>query len=95
MDSNDKETKGKIIQALRSEVKTYDLYLRGEVFGYVIEDQQGNHIDSCWGFFGYDHAKSGLFEYAHNAADCHLESERVECMKAYKEEIGELQMAYC
>ncbi|MFA5375934.1 MAG: hypothetical protein WC455_09345 [Dehalococcoidia bacterium] len=39
---------------LRREVKTYDQYLTGDVYGFVIEgldDEEGN---SCWGFFGMD-----------------------------------------
>jgi hypothetical protein len=86
----------KVIDILNSEVKAYDDYLTGNVYGYIVEDQMGNHIDSCWGFFGYDHAKSGLLEYSQNAADCHLERERIECMKAYQKEWGDIsQLAYC
>jgi len=40
---------------LEAEVETYDQYLREEVYGYVIEDSEGNHIDSCWGFYGKDY----------------------------------------
>jgi len=41
---------------LRSEVETYDQYLRGDVWGVkVFED--GEEIDSCWGFYGYDYAE--------------------------------------
>lgn len=40
------------VNRLREEVKTYDQYLRGEVYGYVIEDPDGEDIDSCWGFYG-------------------------------------------
>lgn len=39
---------------MKGEVKTYDDYLRGNVYGYVVEDAEGNHIDSCWGFFPDD-----------------------------------------
>lgn len=42
-------------KVLEGEVKTYDEYLRGDVYGYVIEDADGNHVDSCWGFYGYDY----------------------------------------
>ena len=38
---------------LLGEVETYDQYLRGNVYGYVIE-KDGDHIDSCWGYFGDD-----------------------------------------
>lgn len=42
----------KILQILRSEVEIYDQYLRGDVYGYRIEDENGEEIDSCWGYFG-------------------------------------------
>lgn len=47
---------GKLTDALVSEVKTYDQYLTGDVWSYVIEDDKGEHIDSCGGFFGHDYA---------------------------------------
>ncbi|MDE4176316.1 hypothetical protein SM764_19070 [Pseudophaeobacter sp. 1A16562] len=36
---------------LRAEIVTYDAYLGGRVYGYVIE-QDGEEIDACWGFVG-------------------------------------------
>ncbi|MHC4619184.1 MAG: hypothetical protein ACYTEQ_15680 [Planctomycetota bacterium] len=44
--------------ALRSEVETYDQFLRGDVWGYIVEDGEGEHIDSCWGFFGEEAAQA-------------------------------------
>jgi len=41
---------------LESEVKTYDMYLRGDVWGYTIYDD-GTEIESCWSFFGHDYCK--------------------------------------
>ena len=41
---------------LRGEVQTYDDALTGNVRGYVVEDAEGEHVDSCWGFYGYDYA---------------------------------------
>lgn len=52
---------------LLAEVETYDEYLRGEVFFGCVEDSEGNHLDSCGGFFGFDYAKEQtkeMFEYA-------------------------------
>ena len=37
---------------LRAEVETYDEFLRGDVYGFVVEDATGEHVDSCWGFYG-------------------------------------------
>jgi hypothetical protein len=37
---------------LENEVTTMDSYLRGEVFGYVVYDAEGQELDSCWGYLG-------------------------------------------
>lgn len=43
---------------LRGEVKTYDQYLQGDVWRYIIEAPDGEILDSCSGFYGFDHCKS-------------------------------------
>jgi hypothetical protein len=48
------------IDCLEAEVKTYDQYLRGEVYGYVISDADGGEVDSCWGFIGMEHMMDEL-----------------------------------
>ena len=40
------------IDLLVAEVSEYDSYLTGEVYGYVIEAPDKEHLDSCWGFIG-------------------------------------------
>lgn len=40
-----------------SEIETYDDYLRGNVYGFILEDNEGNQIDSCFGFYGDDSIK--------------------------------------
>ena len=47
----------KVEEILVNEVKTYDQYLTGDVWGYIIEDDDGEHLDSCWGFFGHDYCE--------------------------------------
>ncbi len=42
--------------SLQSEVRVYDQYLTGEVYGYVVENEAGETVESCWGF--YDEADS-------------------------------------
>ena len=37
-------------KAMESEVEEYDHYLTGQCYGYVVEDADGEEIDSCWGF---------------------------------------------
>lgn len=43
--------KRKTRQLLETEVETFNKYITGDVYGYVIEDSEGNHKDSCWGFY--------------------------------------------
>ena len=58
-----KEIIRKVTDCLESEVKTYDEYLRGDVYGYkvfkVSECSLGHEhreeLDSCWGFYGEEH----------------------------------------
>jgi len=49
---------------LNAEVKTYDQYLRGEVYGFKVIEKNGEESDSCWGFFGTDFEKNGLIDHA-------------------------------
>lgn len=40
---------------IRSEIDTYASYLEGQVFGYVVIDNDTEEVlDSCWGFFDHD-----------------------------------------
>ena len=67
-----KERRKKIEQYLRNEVEVYDDYLTGNVYGYVIEDQQGGHVDSCWGFYpdrGDNRGYSYCLKEAQSSAD--------------------------
>jgi len=45
----------KIHEILRSEVGIYDVYIRGDVIGYEIVNQEEEVIDSCWGYFNLEH----------------------------------------
>lgn len=51
---------------LRAEVKIYDQYLRGEIFGfsvYSLKDGMPVHKNSCGGFFGNSLSENGMIEY--------------------------------
>ncbi len=49
----------KVSGYLRNEVKTYDQYLCGDVYGFRITDEETDEeIESCWGFFGDDYCMS-------------------------------------
>lgn len=45
------------LRVLRGQVETFDQYLRGDVYGYIITDKDGDEVDSCWGFYGIECAE--------------------------------------
>lgn len=51
------------VESLVAEVAVYTQYLEGDVYGFVVEDEEGNVNDSCWGFYGSDPFKNGMSEY--------------------------------
>jgi hypothetical protein len=61
----------KITEYLTSEVQTYSTYIEGGVWGYVIQRGEEcnlghthwEHVDSCWGFYGYDLEESGALDH--------------------------------
>lgn len=49
----------KPLDILEDEIKTLDSFIRGEVYGYKVFDDEGTEVDSCWGFVGdYDYCES-------------------------------------
>lgn len=46
-----------LINILKQEVQTYDQYLTGDVWGYEIYDEEGEFVDSCWGFYGREYCE--------------------------------------
>ena len=62
---------------MEGEMETYNKYVSGEVYGYMIEDEEGEeasdvHLCGCWGFYDKDY----LLEYAKNDIDTYLEEKR-------------------
>jgi hypothetical protein len=43
--------------AAMSLVDTWNQYLSGDVYGYTVTDEDGEQLDSCWGFYGDEDAK--------------------------------------
>ena len=61
------EQREKVEGYLKGEVNTYDQFLRGEVYTYTVQNEDGEIIDGCGGFYGSDHETSGLLDYARGA----------------------------
>lgn len=50
-DKTTKTLRERAADMLNGEVKVYDQYLTGQVYGYEIQDEDGIELNSCWGFF--------------------------------------------
>jgi hypothetical protein len=50
------------MKVLLAEVDTYDNYIRGEVYGYILLDENGEVEDSCNGFIGSDIKTNGILD---------------------------------
>jgi len=49
-------------RVIKGEICEYLAWASGEVYGYIVEDEDGKHIDSCWGFFGDEGRKEAVKE---------------------------------
>jgi hypothetical protein len=70
----DEEVQERTLACLEAGVKTYDQYLRGEVYGYQIEEREPpceccgramdwDVVDSCWRFYGDDWKTNGMADH--------------------------------
>lgn len=59
---NKEEILQKVIKKMESEVEIYGQYVSGEVYGFKILDEEGDVIDSCYGFYGNDFETNGIKE---------------------------------
>lgn len=44
-------------RAAEAKINQWNQYLSGDVWGYVIEDENGKTLESCWGFYGRDYCE--------------------------------------
>lgn len=58
----------KVCRVLQGEVAEYSAYLRGEVYGFIITAPDGEHLDSCWGFYQRDYCEAQAREAAERQA---------------------------
>jgi len=87
-----KERLKKLEAALESDIKVYDNFLSGEVYGYVIKDPDGNDVDdgSCWNWYGDD--VKGEDSYAVKEAKSSIDHEIKRRENAAKPENNPAQM---
>lgn len=65
-----KKTTERVLGVLRAEVEVYGQYLTGDIYGFQLykheegqEPDEGEELDSCWGFYGSDPEENGMVEY--------------------------------
>ena len=74
----------KVTNILEGEIKTYDQYLTGDIYGYkifkVTECELGHEhkeeLDSCWGFYGEEECMTeaeGIVDYYQKPKQIELE----------------------
>lgn len=68
-ESEDMEPEAWRRKQLVGEVEEYNLFLTGQVYYFVIEDEDGETLDSCGGFLGDEYVKEAANEAAEACAD--------------------------
>jgi hypothetical protein len=58
-----KKLRERVSGILEGEVETYTQYLEGEIYGFQIVDEEGEVVDSCYGFYGTDFLTNGMLDY--------------------------------
>ena len=74
------------IKVMQGEIETYDQYLRGDIYGYVIDGPDEENIDSCWGFYtdengNYDYCigeAKGVIDHITKKAQEEIEKKRLQ-----------------
>ena len=76
-----KTVRQRAIDLLEAEVKEYDQFLTGDVWGYIVEDGEPDQ-DSCCGFYGYDYCVEQAKEAANHIVERRRKS-KLEKAKAF------------
>ena len=75
------ELRTKILSYLDGEVETFNQYLNNDVYGFTIEDEEGNVLESVGGFYGDDFAENGMVGYIDSELLGMSETELIEHIK--------------
>ena len=58
-----KKLKNRIKSYLEGEIKAFDQYLTGDIYGFeLIDSITGEEYESCWGFYGNDYETNGILD---------------------------------
>jgi hypothetical protein len=78
------------LATLNAELQTYAAWAEGAVFGYVVTSPDGEHLDSCWGYYGWDEIKPGgyVMECAQGAIDFYKEQKHAERVAMFRKMVA-------
>lgn len=65
------ERNAKRLQYAKDAAEEYGRWINGETYGYVVKNEDGDDLDSCWGFIGFDYVK----EEAEDSAKYYVKDE--------------------
>lgn len=65
----------RLLESLDAQVDYYSDWAQGNVYGYVVRDEAGDTLESCWGFIG-EPSESGVIEEGVAAAKALIEYEK-------------------
>jgi len=71
-----KATREKAERLMLAELHEYECIVQGDVVCYLVQDAEGNVIDSCGGFVDFSASKNYILECARNAIDHEIENAR-------------------
>jgi len=47
---------------IEGEVETLEQFISNEIYGFILEDENEEEIDSCWGFYGDNVLENGIID---------------------------------
>lgn len=83
-----KKIHDKVIKQLECEVQTFSDAVSGNVWGYEITDENGDDLDSCWGFIGDAYSQDDyIWQEARSVVDHQVKRNRKKRIARLKEMI--------
>jgi len=79
-----KDVRTSVMAILEGELETFETYVRGEVYGYTVEDEDGEVLDSCGGFYGTNWDSNGILDHV-GYVEHGLASTRAEILEILEE----------
>lgn len=73
------------IETMESGAELFGHWAWGDVYSFITEDENGDILDSCSGFYGDDYNKSGLMEEAKSTIDYYLKKKQKDRFNRLKE----------